>query len=480
MTWLSGWNKREPIVIAGDSNLSSLYHFALTIHYGYGTNTGLDIYLHEQCAYDFSDVRVAQEDGTLCDIFLLSKTNNNNAVLAVKAPSTLNNRQTLYLYYVNQGVASAWGDNANLYTDLSYIRVNSGTSVYLHNSAYGAGVSGLKPTVTIDSGAKKITITDLYLDNDREESNVGLTDGQSDSNEICIYDDVETFWTCTAQGIGGMGISSSGEDTLEKVKGTSSYKIVFTSGSYSQIQLQGQFALSQDWSSKEFIGIYVFGLNSGASLWIGLFDGVWENYQFATDNFSGWRRFVIPLTSWTTVNKSALTYIKILYGDNANPAPISGSFRVDRTVVDVGQWVKVETYVPNILVDPNFTQQPTWDWKVVLYCWTGSVYSPFSVGPIDSGYGIVYAGYIYALNGQTFTNIYGGEYNAKGALYGLGERTQEKTPFGDANAGNITYSNNYGALKRIGFALKMPPDDGQDSSTAGISQVKLKLEIYYA
>jgi len=63
----------------------------------------------------------------------------------------------------------------------------------------------------------------------------------------------------------------------------------------------------------------------------------------------------------------------------------------------------------------------------------------------------------------------------------MGEKGQtcNKRSNGRQAPTTITYSSYYGCQKRIGFAIKMPPDDGQDSSTYGISQCKLKLEVYY-
>ena len=43
---------------------------------------------------------------------------------------------------------------------------------------------------------------------------------------------------------------------------------------------------------------------------------------------------------------------------------------------------------------------------------------------------------------------------------------------------SITYNGVGGCRRRIGFAIKMPPTDYTQSSTTGISQVKLQLQIY--
>ncbi|MEM3510060.1 MAG: LamG domain-containing protein [Nitrososphaerales archaeon] len=44
----------------------------------------------------------------------------------------------------------------------------------------------------------------------------------------------------------------------------------------------------------------------------------------------------------------------------------------------------------------------------------------------------------------------------------------------------FTYSSTYGCKNRVGFIVKMPPEDFRDSASYGISQCRLKLECFYS
>ncbi|MFQ5712148.1 MAG: hypothetical protein ACE5GD_10290 [Candidatus Geothermarchaeales archaeon] len=164
--------------------------------------------------------------------------------------------------------------------------------------------------------------------------------------------------------------------------------------------------------------------------------------------------------SWSTVRT-----LRIEYG--TTPGTL---YYLDRTVVDVGQWVKVEVYVPDTLQnDPNFG-------FCEIYSWTGSAWSKFmdSRDP-NAWYGSAQE---YFLDGTRGDEIWS-SWNYHLGIYPQNDRGQTQNAKGGSSAPAITYSSNYGCKKRIGLALKMPPDDGQDSSTEGISQIKLKIEIYY-
>ena len=159
--------------------------------------------------------------------------------------------------------------------------------------------------------------------------------------------------------------------------------------------------------------------------------------------------------------------------------PAIGPFYLDRTVVDVGQWVKVESYVPDVL--PLISAQNAEKW--FLYFWDGSQWQ-LSFG-YDGVNWVCGSSKMYALDGSIYKDIYGEteDYNSiycATAMFG-GERGQTKDRISTTMATqSITYSSYYGCKKRIGFAIKMPPDDGLDASDAGISQCRLKLEVYYA
>ena len=310
---------------------------------------------------------------------------------------------------------------------------------------------------------------EFYLDNDLEET-----------DPTVIYDDDETFWSAYQAGSGSYAITLA-EETTEVQKGTSSLKMTVGAGSYADVGCEHEYTTLQDWSDKEFICLYLYGNNTGLTINIDIIDGTadadWGSWQI-TDNFTGWKRFVLPLRSPDvtggasgTLDLSQVKTLRIWF------TPTSEfTMYLDRTVVDVGQWVKVEVFVPD-----NIAYTELGSLKVYIYSWDGNEWRHF-YQPHPFTQNIMDAANIrlFFLNGTTQNEILGGDERGL-AFYSIGERAESKTPMpqSDGLAGSITFSSYYGCKKRIGFAIKMPPDDGQDSSTYGISQCKLKLEVYY-
>jgi len=374
-------------------------------------------------------------------------------------------------------------------------RVNSGTSVVFHTMSYTFwgdvslyhGVVRYNCNWQHDKTNHKFSF-EFYLDNDREESNPNLTDGQSDANEICVYDDDETIWSIYKAGTGSYDCSLS-EDTSTVKRGASSLKVnITTGGAYAKFQIYRAYATPQDWSTKDFVCIWYYGANSGMSwdVCIKTVDNSWDygaKLGTVTDNFTGWKRFVFPLRKYTKTGANDPDFTRVTWIIPITDIYPTGALTLylDRIVVDVGQWVKVEVYVPDVLKNTSD--------GVKLYWWNPatSAYDllPATFNPEKNGDPNWDGACIKVLSGYSFDDMYGtgaGEGEARFTFYGKGGRGDAVNHCWansqDPN-GNIVYSNNYGCKKRIGFAIKMPPEDFQDSSTYGISQCRLKLEVYY-
>lgn len=332
--------------------------------------------------------------------------------------------------------------------------VNSGTSIQLHLGDTWSTTSSdnlhgnfSESNWTINTGTK-IFAFEFYLDNDQEEESASV-----------IYDDDETFWT-------GTGDATVSEELTIKTKGTSSLKIVTTGAGTAR----HNYGAGQDWSASEFICWYWYGSNSGDSFTIHLYAPTAGNrfeYTF-TDNFIGWKRFVKAKAHFSSVGSPSwadVALIDVNFGT-------AGTWYLDRLILDVGQWVKTEVYVPDA------TRATSYDIRV--FSWNGSIFSvtPFTSFNAGTSTHVTWSSSeLYFLDTTTGTTIYSSPGNCIGE-YPIGLRGSTKSVIA-GGGGNITFSSNYGCKTRIGFALKMPPDDGQDSSTAGISQCRLKLEIYY-
>jgi len=359
------------------------------------------------------------------------------------------------------------GEWAKIIGKVGMTLINSGESVVLHlGQSYPSISSQILPQEScnwsLDKINKKFSF-ELYLNNNLEETSpiVIADDGQS------------TLWTPYAFGAGTIGVPTLSDDTVEKVKGTDSLKMVVGAGSYSGFGIYQDLSPTQNWGDMDFICFYWYGQNTGKTLRCLIYAPLPDNaYYFdITENWIGWRRLVLPLRkfsvlqgtpSWSSVERVCLELI----GHNTQ-----ATWWLDRIVVDVGQWVRCEVCIPDIL-GANY---------IVLSSWDGSTWQPVARRGKEA---YTYGHLLYFLDGTTQEDITGRSYGTGCgiAFFQSGQRGETKGIIhgeDDPNAGNITYSSYSGCRQRLGFAIKMPPDDGQDSSTTGISQCRLKIEIRY-
>jgi hypothetical protein len=338
---------------------------------------------------------------------------------------------------------------------VGYTLINSGDNVYLWDESYTSNSTSLQPNLTIDTSNDKFSYI-FYLDNDLEET-----------SPTVIYDD-ETFWTAYTEGTGSYGITLSEETSIVK-KGSSSLKMVVGSGTADSVGAIHVYASYQDWSGYEFIALWFYGTDSGETVNIEVRTsggGNWRRWQFV-DNFNGWKRIVKPLAQGDladvgTVNLAEVDKILVIrYNIASTP-----TWYLDRTVVDVGQWKKIEVYVPDTL-DSSVQNIQISSYKPSL----GDYDSPWVKWDAEDNNPSASWGSLWLMDGTEATWGY--------RAYLKGTRGETKATSIRGFSPSFTYSSYYGCKYRIGFAIKMPPDDGQDSSTAGISQVKLKIEIFY-
>lgn len=369
---------------------------------------------------------------------------------------------------------SAWGGTK--WSDavqgmVGQIYVNTGASAVIRSIGdYAkAGVAELAHEAegfnrfnwSLDKVNRKFSF-EFYVDSDLEET-----------SPTVIADDSQTaFWTLIA------GTGSLSDDAVVKQKGTDSLKINITGAGSPSFRIEHIYGGVQDWSAKEFICLYVYGQNTGGTFQLMLSNSGYTKqlYKEFTDNFTGWRRMVFPFKTMTEGGGS-FDYTQI---DRIRFSMETGSlvtaWYLDRVLVDVGPWVKTEIYVPDVL---DSTVK-----NVEVSAWNGSAYANAGSGGFlsfdaedNNPVAYVSGGNAYVMDGTTLWAIYGAN-NFCGYL--KGGRGVSKGYVGGVDAGNIIYSSNYGCKQRVGFAVKIPPDDGQDSSTAGISQMKVKMTVFYA
>lgn len=122
MGWLSGWTNRKKITISGSTaGAQTDYQILFEVHYGYGEDSGNDIYCEELCRVDFGDIRFTKSDGeTLIDYWIEEKENENYCKVWVEVPSIPASPDTvdIYIYFGNDSATSlSDGDDTFLFFD---------------------------------------------------------------------------------------------------------------------------------------------------------------------------------------------------------------------------------------------------------------------------------------------------------------------------------------------------------------------------
>jgi hypothetical protein len=348
--------------------------------------------------------------------------------------------------------------------------VNSGHEAYIYDLDFKHKAKDIlsplwgRYNFSLDRAAKKF-VWELILVNKLEET--GSFSAQWD-------DDQTSFWNIVQWDAGNFTASLS-DVTSPLKRGNNCLKFEIVSGSYQKVGLSHVYSPSVDWSKYDFIAFWWYGRNTGLAIHVGIYDssGNWGYWDFP-DNFTGWRRVVIPLrkdfdfSSATPPNKADITDIRI-YADPTSTV----AWYLDRGGVDVGSWVKVEFQVPDSL-KPNAN-------SIAVYSWDGSAYNwIFKWNPYGTESEELTSFTVFYLDGSILGEVFPPGQRIAG--YDGGERGETKGGIWDApNAGDITYSQTYGCKYRVGFAVKMPPWTGSDDLTGkfAINKAKLKIEVYY-
>ena len=114
---MNGWQYRKKITVQENAgqNLTD-YQVKLTVHYGSGSDSGLDIYLDQKCRSDFGDIRFTKDDGeTLLDYWMEEKVDSDYAIFWIEVPNIpANGTADIYIYYGNSDAVYD-GDGAQVF-----------------------------------------------------------------------------------------------------------------------------------------------------------------------------------------------------------------------------------------------------------------------------------------------------------------------------------------------------------------------------
>jgi len=159
-----------------------------------------------------------------------------------------------------------------------------------------------------------------------------------ETNPVVIADDGQaSFWTKTGvSGGGSVGVPVLSDDSTLKTKGNNSLKIEIPSGAVVSPWFAHSYDSPQDWSGNEVVSFYWHGANTGKTGYITLMGPTSSDYKRygIVDDFSGWKRLVIPLNnadvSEGNFDISQVIYIEVqIYDVEANNV-----WRLDRIILD--------------------------------------------------------------------------------------------------------------------------------------------------
>lgn len=129
-TWLTGWTYRKSLLIdpSADGELTN-YPKKVTVNYGSGASSGINVYLGGNCKTDFGDIRFTKEDGvTEIDYYLVQKIDSNKAVFYVEIPVINASSGALIYVYYGKNDATTTSSGTNTFT--SFENFEGVTSIF--------------------------------------------------------------------------------------------------------------------------------------------------------------------------------------------------------------------------------------------------------------------------------------------------------------------------------------------------------------
>lgn len=159
-----------------------------------------------------------------------------------------------------------------------------------------------------------------------------------ETNPFLVVDDNQTgtnFWSIERFGKGIYDISLN-DDNISKMSQNDSMKIGITNGTYQRFTLSHIYDEPQDWSKKDLLVVWLNGNNSGLKYNIVFRTFTYNDYHIyqIADDFSVWKRLIIPLTSFTVVGSPSWSNVTAIMLQFTSVSQFT-SLNLDRMVVDV-------------------------------------------------------------------------------------------------------------------------------------------------
>ena len=161
-----------------------------------------------------------------------------------------------------------------------------------------------KGTLTLSSqNSKEITLKDITGEILPLDNGYTLVKYLSENNArggLSIYDDQKNFWKGYGWGKGVLGAPILCENEKMQISGLKCTEVVVPPGNLSVSVAYHTFSEPcPDWSGYNFISIYLYGVNDLGKITVGIYGGGSKGSNaylwYITDNFSGWKHFMLPL-----------------------------------------------------------------------------------------------------------------------------------------------------------------------------------------
>ena len=326
------------------------------------------------------------------------------------------------------GTLSSYFFKGNTQIDL---KTNSTSrDLYIHSSTDYTNAQTTLSEAPIDRDFEFI------IDNDLEENNVTV-----------LSDDTQTeFWHSLVKSASSSIALSDQSKQLRK--GSDSLQQIWKLSAYDWGKIEHSWASNQDWSNNDFLCFYFKGDNTGRRIEAGIYAPDSFNMQrwVFTDNFTDWRRFVLPLNKssqgWQIGNPD-LTQVRQIefFVPLSEERAIDSAWYLDRVLLDTGRPIDFQI---------SFTDQKS---LKGISCYNGTGYEavPYEINAQKE----IPRNQFFYLDGQN------------GELFGEV----------DGPIATVTSTAGTSNLQML-FSLRLPPDDGADSYGSGISQTKFKIEFF--
>ncbi|MCW3985536.1 MAG: hypothetical protein NWE91_03890 [Candidatus Bathyarchaeota archaeon] len=284
-----------------------------------------------------------------------------------------------------------------------------------------------------------------------------IIDNDADHSFTMVGDNQSMFWNPYVHGSadehGGVDTPQLTDSLSIKAKGLNGLKIGVADGPYKKWAIEHVYSTPQNWSTYDFFIFNWYGYGDGKNYYFqALSDEGYYWYVFK-DSWKGWKKVILPMKiPFGEYVMSNLTFAKSLSGNPqwskitriligiTESCASSGIWYLDEIEFDVGRWSNIEAIICGNLDD---------EYDAKLFIFNGSAYVPITL-PNGSGKALIDT--VYSIDGVRSDLFY------------------------NSSAGMVTAERS-GSSYRINILLKMPPEDGRDSKSSGLSQVRLKFEF---